>query len=241
MTRRILEEVDRFDILDSEQLVEQGLVGIEVRSRNPDEGLELVTRHFVGRQRTYTLLAATRADSARASQPTIDYFFRSLAVSPADAIVPNGDGRMGTAWAFTTPARDDFSVRLPGAPRVAEVELDLEGEPTPGREYQVATEDGSVRFVARVYRFDREMPSRLLEKVESRMVADGRTVRERIDRQRQGYAGAVVTYARGGSVVHTTYVQTVSRLYEFTLESPAAREAELEPARLAFFRSIRIH
>ncbi len=241
MVRRFLQEVDRFDVIASKEITHQGLIGVEVRSRDSDEGLELFTRHLVGRWRTFTMIAAVRADSVQAAQPTVDYYFRSLAVSPQEAIVPQGNGAMGSAWAYVTPARDDFSVRLPGAPSLRDVTLDIDGESIEGREYRVALPDGSVSFVARVYRFERRMPERLLEKTEARVVASGRTVRERADAQRQGFAGSQVVFTRGGAAEHTAYFQTMSRLYEFTVTSPTSREAELEAARQAFFRSVRIH
>jgi hypothetical protein len=241
MTRRFLAEVNRFNVISSNEITHQGLIGMEMRSREPEEGLELFTRHLVGRRRTFTLIAAVRASSVRGAEAMVDYYLRSLTVSPDEAIVPQGTGAMGSAWAYVTPARDDFSVRLPGAPRVSDVTLELDGESIDGREYRVAVADGSVSFVARVYRFERSMPSRLLEKVEALAVGSGRSVRERSDVQRQGYAGSRIVFARGDAAEHATYFQTMSRLYEFTMTNPTSREEELAAARRAFYRSIRIH
>lgn len=241
LARRFLEEVDRFDVISSKEITHQGLIGLEVRSRDPDESLELFTRHLVGRHRTFTLIAAVRADAVQSARPMIDYYFGSLAVSPEEGVVPQGSGAMGSGWAYVTPARDDFSVRLPGSPGVADVTLELDGRSIPGREYRVAVPDGSVSFVVRVYRFDERMPERLLEKAEARLLGSGRSVKERVDLQQQGYAGALVVYANGDAAEHTAYVQTMSRLYEFTATNPTSREAELAEARQAFLQSIRIH
>jgi hypothetical protein len=238
-----LEEIDRFDIVRTQPLVRDGLPGLRIEFQKPSEELALVVEHFVGRTREYTFVVAM-AEAQRGSLASmVEHYFESARFGAQDASIPTGDGSFAAdRWSYVTPARDRFSVALPGNASLVEARLELGDDEADVRTYQVATADGHTVFRARVMvGFDDGPPADAFERLSRRLEQAGETIRERWDEPQQGYAGLRARYESAAHHGEVYWVATRTRIYELTIEHPEGRTAELEPMRRRFFRSLRIH
>jgi hypothetical protein len=237
-----LEEVDRFDIVRTQPLVRDGLPGLRVEFQNPSEELVLKAEHFVGRTREYTLVVAMAEAHVASLASYVEHYFESAHFGAADASIPTGNGTyVAGQWNYITPARDRFSVAIPGDASLVEAEVSFDDEDIEVRTYQVASTDGKTVFRARVLGFEDAPPAEAFELLTAELARGGATLGERWDEPQQGFAGLRRRYENGARRGEVYWVATRSRIYELTCQYEAAREAELAPMRRRFFRSLRIH
>jgi hypothetical protein len=237
-----LEEIDRFDIIRTQPLVRDGLPGLRIEFQKPADDLVFVAEHFVGRTRDYTLVVAM-AEAQRGNLASMaEHYFESAHFGAQDASIPAGDGAMiADQWSYITPARDRFSVAVPGNASLVEARVTLGDAEAEVRTYQVASADGHTTFRARVLDFEDGPPDDAFERLTEKLRQVGETLGERWDEPQQGYAALRLRYDSAAHHGEVYWVATRSRIYELTLEHPATSATAIEPMRRRFFRSLRIH
>lgn len=238
-----IEGSDGAEVREARPITTRGFPGVELELYNEEERTTLRVRHYIGRRRAYTIIAAYK-DAAQ-MQARVDAelarFFDNVQLDAADAPVPAGDGRYDAeAWTTIFPPEDDFAIAMPGRASTSNVPFELATDGQETTVYRVAGENATVRFEVHVTPLRGIEPEGLLERMRDRRLTQGYHTRDARDVQRQGYAGMAVAQASATEIVYSVYVVTMSRLYEARVVAPLGMDQAIVPHRQRFLQSWRI-
>jgi hypothetical protein len=232
-----IDDAEDMEVRDARSVTTQGFPGVELELVNAETHVITRTRHYVGRQRVYVVVAHYQHASFEA---TVSRFFERLAFAPGDAPVPAGDARLDTnAWASIFPPADDFAIDMPGSAQARTEPFSLGSDTAESNVFRVGAQ-GAARFSVHVTPIGDMAVEGLLARLRDQRLGQGYRLREARDTQRQGYAGLAVVHESDTEVVYGVFVLTLSRIYEARVTVPRAEEAAIAPHRSRFFQSLRI-
>ena len=237
-----IEGAEDMEVREAETITTRGFPGVELELYDAENRIVMRTRHYIGRSRAYTVVAARqeRGGDTTAEQ-SVDYFFDHLVLDANDAPVPAGDARVDlVTWTTIFPPDDDFAIQMPGRALTDTRPFTLGTDTSETTVYRVGEVAGPTRFAVNVTPLGQISIEGLLARLRDQRLAEGYRIRDARDSHRQGYAALAVTYESQTSVMYSLYVLTLARIYEAQVVVPLAGEADATAHRARFFQSLRI-
>jgi hypothetical protein len=180
-------------VRQAEEGVRSGFPTRDVIVEDTSSGTLLRSRHYLGRSRAYGFVVVFPAHQEAPLRADIDGYFESIAIDPAQAPSPRGDGQLDLgAWTTIFPPEAGFAIDMPGSPRYHDLHLEADGQRGTGHGY--VTGQAGQTFAAHSVTFEGGAPIGALARVREAEVRLGGRVRSESPIHSQGYPGVELVF-----------------------------------------------